>query len=172
MVGLRSRAGTFAVHSVRARDRESRGAGEQQRGIPADAHAHRRKRPNERSVPLDKSRMQCRRPPYPASVWPPQGHREAFCPALPAATTPPERQSRRWPTRSRLYASNSDSRPREYAHSIYSSRTCKPFHFHHRDPMKPSVLISRLAVFLIAGTSVLSAQTLELQRVERLPTPV
>ncbi len=38
--------------------------------------------------------------------------------------------------------------------------------------MKPSVLISRLAVLLIAGASVVSAQTLELQPVERLPTPV
>src|SRR6478735_12685756 len=38
--------------------------------------------------------------------------------------------------------------------------------------MKPSVLISRLAVFLIAGASVVSAQTLELQPAERLPTPV
>jgi quinoprotein glucose dehydrogenase len=38
--------------------------------------------------------------------------------------------------------------------------------------MKPSVLISRLAVLLIAGASVVSAQTLELQPAERLPTPV
>ncbi len=38
--------------------------------------------------------------------------------------------------------------------------------------MKPSVLISRLAVFLIAGASVVCAQTLELQPAERLPTPV
>ena len=38
--------------------------------------------------------------------------------------------------------------------------------------MKPSVLISRLAALLIAGASVVSAQTLELQPVERLPTPV
>ena len=38
--------------------------------------------------------------------------------------------------------------------------------------MKPSVLISRVAVLLIAGASVVSAQTLELQPVERLPTPV
>jgi quinoprotein glucose dehydrogenase len=38
--------------------------------------------------------------------------------------------------------------------------------------MKPSVLISRLAALLIAGVSVVSAQTLELQPAERLPTPV
>ena len=38
--------------------------------------------------------------------------------------------------------------------------------------MKPSVLISRLAVFLIACASVVSAQTLELHQAERLPTPV
>ena len=38
--------------------------------------------------------------------------------------------------------------------------------------MKPSVLISRLAVFFIAGASVVSSQTLELQPFERLPTPV
>jgi len=38
--------------------------------------------------------------------------------------------------------------------------------------MKPSVLISRVAVLLIAGASVVSAQTLELQPAERLPTPV
>src|SRR6187399_226237 len=38
--------------------------------------------------------------------------------------------------------------------------------------MKPSVLISRLAALLIAGASVVSAQTLELQPAERLPTPV
>jgi quinoprotein glucose dehydrogenase len=38
--------------------------------------------------------------------------------------------------------------------------------------MKPSVLISRLAVLLFAGASVVSAQTLELHQAERLPTPV
>jgi quinoprotein glucose dehydrogenase len=38
--------------------------------------------------------------------------------------------------------------------------------------MKPSVLISRFAVFLIACASVVSAQTLELHQAERLPTPV
>jgi quinoprotein glucose dehydrogenase len=38
--------------------------------------------------------------------------------------------------------------------------------------MKPSVLISRLVVFFIAGASVVSSQTLELQPFERLPTPV
>jgi quinoprotein glucose dehydrogenase len=38
--------------------------------------------------------------------------------------------------------------------------------------MKPSVLISRLAVFFIAGVSTVSSQTLELEKVERLPTPV
>lgn len=38
--------------------------------------------------------------------------------------------------------------------------------------MKPSVLISRLAVSLIAVASVASAQTLELHQAERLPTPV
>ncbi len=38
--------------------------------------------------------------------------------------------------------------------------------------MKPSVLISRLAVLLFAGASVVSAQTLELHQADRLPTPV
>ncbi|MEJ0085772.1 MAG: HEAT repeat domain-containing protein [Pseudomonadota bacterium] len=38
--------------------------------------------------------------------------------------------------------------------------------------MKPSVLISRLAVFFIAGISTVSSQTLELDKAERLPTPV
>jgi len=38
--------------------------------------------------------------------------------------------------------------------------------------MKPSVLISRLAIVFVAGATVLSAQTLELQPAERLPTPV
>jgi quinoprotein glucose dehydrogenase len=38
--------------------------------------------------------------------------------------------------------------------------------------MKPSVLISRLAVLLVAGITTVSAQTLELEKVERLPTPV
>src|SRR5262245_60067873 len=38
--------------------------------------------------------------------------------------------------------------------------------------MKPSVLLSRLVVLAIAGVSVVSAQTLELQPAERLPTPV
>jgi quinoprotein glucose dehydrogenase len=38
--------------------------------------------------------------------------------------------------------------------------------------MKPSVLISRLAVLFIAGISTVSSQTLELEKVERLPTPV
>jgi quinoprotein glucose dehydrogenase len=38
--------------------------------------------------------------------------------------------------------------------------------------MKASVLISRLAVFLFAGVSAVSAQTLELEPFERLPTPV
>src|SRR6187551_3614993 len=38
--------------------------------------------------------------------------------------------------------------------------------------MKPSVLLPRLAVMLIAGISAVSAQTLELQPMERLPTPV
>jgi quinoprotein glucose dehydrogenase len=42
----------------------------------------------------------------------------------------------------------------------------------HRDPMKPSVLISRLAVLFIAGISTVSSQTLELEKVDRLPTPV
>jgi quinoprotein glucose dehydrogenase len=38
--------------------------------------------------------------------------------------------------------------------------------------MKPSVLFSRLAVFFIAGASVVSSQTLELQPADRVPTPV
>ena len=38
--------------------------------------------------------------------------------------------------------------------------------------MKPSVLISRLAVFLVAGMSTVFAQTLELQPAVRIPTPV
>ena len=38
--------------------------------------------------------------------------------------------------------------------------------------MKSSVLISRLLVLFIAGASVVSSQTLELQPVERLPTPI
>ena len=38
--------------------------------------------------------------------------------------------------------------------------------------MKPSVLISRLAVMFVAGISAVSSQTLELQPMERLPTPV
>jgi len=38
--------------------------------------------------------------------------------------------------------------------------------------MKPSVLISRLAVFFIAGISTVSSQTLELEKFDRLPTPV
>ena len=38
--------------------------------------------------------------------------------------------------------------------------------------MKPSVLLPRLAVMFIAGISAVSAQTLELQPMERLPTPV
>ncbi len=38
--------------------------------------------------------------------------------------------------------------------------------------MKPSVLFSRLAVLLISGMTVVSAQTLELTPAERLPTPV
>jgi quinoprotein glucose dehydrogenase len=38
--------------------------------------------------------------------------------------------------------------------------------------MKPSVLISRLAVMFIAGISAVSSQTLELQPMDRLPTPV
>jgi quinoprotein glucose dehydrogenase len=38
--------------------------------------------------------------------------------------------------------------------------------------MKPSVLLSRLAVFFIAGISTVSSQSLTLQKVERLPTPV
>jgi quinoprotein glucose dehydrogenase len=38
--------------------------------------------------------------------------------------------------------------------------------------MKPSVLLSRLAVFFIAGISTVASQTLQLEPVERLPTPV
>ena len=38
--------------------------------------------------------------------------------------------------------------------------------------MKPSVLISRLAVLFVAGISTVSSQTLELEKFERLPTPV
>ncbi len=38
--------------------------------------------------------------------------------------------------------------------------------------MKPSVLLSRLAVLLIAGVSTVSSQTLTLQPAQRLPTPV
>ncbi|MEO8061138.1 MAG: HEAT repeat domain-containing protein [Pseudomonadota bacterium] len=38
--------------------------------------------------------------------------------------------------------------------------------------MKPSVLISRLAVLFIAGISTVSSQTLELEKTERVPTPV
>ena len=38
--------------------------------------------------------------------------------------------------------------------------------------MKPSVLISRLAVLFIAGVSAVSSQTLELQPMDRQPTPV
>ena len=38
--------------------------------------------------------------------------------------------------------------------------------------MKPSVLISRLAVFILAGTGAVCAQTLELEPFERLPNPV
>jgi quinoprotein glucose dehydrogenase len=38
--------------------------------------------------------------------------------------------------------------------------------------MKPSVLISRLAVMFVAGISAVSSQTLQLQPMDRLPTPV
>ena len=38
--------------------------------------------------------------------------------------------------------------------------------------MKPSVLLSRLAVLLVAGITTVSSQTLTLDPVERLPTPV
>jgi len=38
--------------------------------------------------------------------------------------------------------------------------------------MKPSVLFPRLAVMFVAGMSAVSAQTLELQPMDRLPTPV
>jgi len=38
--------------------------------------------------------------------------------------------------------------------------------------MKPSVLLSRFAVMLIAGVTTVSSQTLTLEKVERLPTPV
>jgi quinoprotein glucose dehydrogenase len=38
--------------------------------------------------------------------------------------------------------------------------------------MKPSVAATRLAVVLLAGASVVSAQTLELEPFERLPTPI
>jgi len=38
--------------------------------------------------------------------------------------------------------------------------------------MKPSVLLSRLAVLCVAGITTVSSQTLQLEQVERLPTPV
>src|SRR5882672_7161372 len=38
--------------------------------------------------------------------------------------------------------------------------------------MKPSVLLSRLAVFFIAGISTVSSQTLQLEPAERIPTPI
>ena len=38
--------------------------------------------------------------------------------------------------------------------------------------MKPSVLLSRLAVLLIAGVTTVSSQTLTLEKVARVPTPV
>ena len=38
--------------------------------------------------------------------------------------------------------------------------------------MKPSVLLSRLAVMFVAGISAVSSQTLELQQADRQPTPV
>ncbi len=38
--------------------------------------------------------------------------------------------------------------------------------------MKPSVLLSRLAVLCVAGITTVSSQTLQLEPVERLPTPV
>ncbi len=38
--------------------------------------------------------------------------------------------------------------------------------------MKPSVLLSRLAVFFVAGITTVASQTLQLEPVERLPTPV
>ena len=38
--------------------------------------------------------------------------------------------------------------------------------------MKPSVLLARLAVFFVAGITTVASQTLQLEPVERLPTPV
>ena len=38
--------------------------------------------------------------------------------------------------------------------------------------MKPSVLISRLVVFFVAGASVVSSQTLDLHEANRVPTPI
>src|SRR5678816_3804276 len=38
--------------------------------------------------------------------------------------------------------------------------------------MKPSVVLSRLAVLCLAGITTVSSQTLQLEPVERLPTPV
>jgi quinoprotein glucose dehydrogenase len=38
--------------------------------------------------------------------------------------------------------------------------------------MKPSVLLSRLAVLIVSGITTVSSQTLQLEKVERLPTPV
>ena len=38
--------------------------------------------------------------------------------------------------------------------------------------MKPSVLLTRLAIFFVAGITTVASQTLQLQKVERLPTPV
>src|SRR5678815_3529687 len=59
--------------------------------------------------------------------------------------------------------------------SIYSSRahshSCGPLHT-FREIMKPSVLLSRLAVLCLAGITTVSSQTLQLEPAERLPTPV
>src|SRR5207247_1378267 len=56
--------------------------------------------------------------------------------------------------------------------SGYSSRAESPSKSTHREPMKPSVLLSRIAVVSLFASATVSSQQLQLEPVERLPTPV